>query len=355
MNLDFEEDLIEKEISINSITKLNKHLKISNEIILCVNIRSLNANFHKLLVFINSLKVKPCIIVCTETWKLEHYTFFKIDDYKMYYNDSNINKSDGVIIYIREDIEETTEIVQINRLKIIQSKIKIDNNQELSISAIYRSHDLYKTEFLMNFKELLHSNKKNKNNLIIGDFNIDILNHDSIDQEFLQTLLEKGYLPGISSITRPSDNNNNNGSCIDNFYLHLNNIKHKSFLLEIPFNDHYPILMQVKKMKKEIKKDTKNNKINYQKLQNIANTLDWQEINQLDDPNIAMNTLIDKIKYCINKAEETNTNKKGNKSKPRKNWITKGIIVSCQTKEKLYNIWKKDPNNDKKKPYTKIM
>ena len=33
------------------------------------------------------------------------------------------------------------------------------------------------------------------------------------------------------------------------------------------------------------------------------------------------------------------------KNKPRKSWITAGIIKSCRTKEKLYNNWKKDVTN----------
>ena len=35
--------------------------------------------------------------------------------------------------------------------------------------------------------------------------------------------------------------------------------------------------------------------------------------------------------------------------KRRKDWVTNAIILSSKTKEKLYKIWKKDPNNNKKK------
>ena len=45
--------------------------------------------------------------------------------------------------------------------------------------------------------------------------------------------------------------------------------------------------------------------------------------------------------------------------KPRKKCITKAIITSCKNKEKLYKIWKKDPNNTVKKEnyknYIKIL
>ena len=31
--------------------------------------------------------------------------------------------------------------------------------------------------------------------------------------------------------------------------------------------------------------------------------------------------------------------------KRRNDWITKKIMKSCSTEEKLYKLWKKDPNN----------
>ena len=42
------------------------------------NFRGLNANFNKVLVFIKSLVIKPCIIVCSETRNLVHPEFFNI-------------------------------------------------------------------------------------------------------------------------------------------------------------------------------------------------------------------------------------------------------------------------------------
>ena len=38
-----------------------------------------------------------------------------------------------------------------------------------------------------------------------------------------------------------------------------------------------------------------------------------------------------------------------NKLKPRKEWITKAIMVSCKTKEKLYNTWNREPDNEQLK------
>ena len=35
--------------------------------------------------------------------------------------------------------------------------------------------------------------------------------------------------------------------------------------------------------------------------------------------------------------------------KPSKDWLTKAIMISSKIKEKLYKIWKEDPNNNRKR------
>ena len=69
-----------------------------------------------LLVFIKSLVLKLCQIVCSETRNLVHPEFFNITRYKIYYN---INQNDGLVVYKSVYITETTEIIDINNLKII--------------------------------------------------------------------------------------------------------------------------------------------------------------------------------------------------------------------------------------------
>ena len=55
----------------------------------------------------------------------------------MYYNNSNINQNDGLVIYISDYITETTEVIEIINSKVINSKIAIENNREILLSALY--------------------------------------------------------------------------------------------------------------------------------------------------------------------------------------------------------------------------
>ena len=53
-------------------------------------------------------------------------------------------------------------------------------------------------------------------------------------------------------------------------------------------------------------------RINFNKLREDASTINWSELSQINDPNIPLNNLIDKITMCLSKAENT---KKPNKTK----------------------------------------
>ena len=221
-HVDFVEELqkevIYEEISYTNLKTLNVNLNRNDNLILHVNIRSLNANYNKLEIFIKSLKTKPNIIVCSETWNLPNPQLFRIQGYKLYYNNSFINQNDGVVVYIKEFVTEITEIIECGRLKILNSCITLNNKSTLEISALYRCHDLPSLEFIYNIKTYLNNKRNTKNHLIIGDYNINIMKEDQISQELLNNILEKGYLPGFIQITRPNDSTEK-GTCIDNIYI----------------------------------------------------------------------------------------------------------------------------------------
>ena len=83
----------------------------------------------------------------------------------------------------------------------------------------------------------------------MGDFNFDITNQDTLNQEFLHILLEHGYCPGFSNTTRPSDKISNTGTCIDNIFIKLDKIAYRTFTLRIPLTDHFPLFMANKLVK----------------------------------------------------------------------------------------------------------
>ena len=336
----------------NNIKAFNNERNHNSNLILHLNIRSLNANFESLLILIKSLKIEPYIIVCTEVWKLTQYQYYKIKDYNIYYNFGDINQNDGVVVYIREDVTHTTETTTFGKLKIINSCIKLSNKKTLEISSMYRSHDFGCAEFIRNLNEYLEKKRKVTNHLIIGDFNINIKENNIISLTFLNKLYEKGFYPGFTNTTRPTNLTADSGTCIDNIFIKTEFLSTKALTLKAPITDHYPIFLEIKTEKISRNKCEENvTKYNYNSLYNNAMLLDWSKYKKTKNPNEIVNGMIKDIQNCLENSKCTIKNRKSVK-KPRKDWITKAIIKSCQTKEILYNKLKRHPeNNDLKNQY----
>ena len=98
---DIYEQLYQQEI-YKDLKSLNQDIKATDNLILFLNIWGLKTNFDKLQILNERLKIKPYVIVCAETGNLEHYQYYKLNGYNTYYNHSNINKSDGVVVYIKK-------------------------------------------------------------------------------------------------------------------------------------------------------------------------------------------------------------------------------------------------------------
>ena len=312
-----------------------------------VNIRGLNANISKLQVYIESLKVKPILIACAETRVLgdNYKKDYNFNNYNIYYNKSIINQNDRVVMFIRDDVIESTNVTVVNNLLILHSTIKLDKNNSLEVSALYRSHDLRKLEFIKDLKSILSKNQNYKNHCIIGDFNIDIMDIDITSQEFLQNFIERQYIPGFFIVTRLSNTQSDRiGTCINNIFIQNNTVNTKIHKTENLFMDHYPLFLSIDKIELNSKNNNiSQNYINFNKLNKLLYKCNLHTTMSMQDPNSAMDFLISEIKNCIDKATSiTNCNTYATKPKARKNWIIKGIMISCKTKGNLYYLWNKN-------------
>lgn len=333
----------QSESKLYDIDLFNNSVSIGNNIILYLNIRSLNANFCNLEILIESLNIKPLIIICTETYNLQCHEFFQLKDYSIYYNNSKINQNDGVVLYIKNSIKQNTVIIESGVVKFIHTKFKVNKKIDMNISAVYRSHGIDKAEFNKNVKQYLQKMNNCTNHLVIGDFNINILVKDNASYEFLYSFLEFGFIPCFKEVTRPSSNEIG-GSCIDNIFIKSDFLEYESYRLKNNFNDHYILVMEIKNNIDTNENNHIDKTINYKKLDKIAKSIRWMELVMID-PNMTIDLIIKEINNCI--CMSTKTNKKyKSKFVPRKKWITKGIMLSCAKKEHLYNLWKLNPKNE---------
>lgn len=202
-----------------------------------------------------------------------------------------LNKADGVVVYINNLVNDTTHTLDYGSLRILNSKIKIDDSIVIEISSIYRSHDLSKRDFIYNMNKFFQDYKKIKNHLIVGDFNMNLLDLDTVNQEFLTSLYEYGFKQSFKGITRPSIGLKS-GSCIDNIFIKTDILDDNAIKILNSFTDHYPLLLILKNNKAEVDIVTDYWILNYSKLKKLVSKINWNEI-LLYDPNLTTKLIID--------------------------------------------------------------
>lgn len=68
-----------------------------------LNIRSINAHLDELLLYLNSYSCVFDVIILYETWLLHDFNF-KLNGYTNINSTGLLNKSDGVSMFIKDDI-----------------------------------------------------------------------------------------------------------------------------------------------------------------------------------------------------------------------------------------------------------
>ena len=334
-------ELLYKELIFNNCDEFNQNILTSKEdiFILHLNIRSISRNHILLAALIANFTKEPEIIICTESWITHIKGLIDLDGYSMQTNESSINKCDGVLIYIKKNIQHITQIKSYGKLQAINVTLQLNNGKN-TITGIYRCHDYQEHEFIEDLKLFLKDNTHTENHLIIGDVNIDIIQENTNSSDYMDNLLEMSYLPYISSATRP--NNDNGGSCIDHIFIKSKNNKfsYTTGKLLYTITDHIPIFAIIKN-NKIIKGENNNYSLNYKKLLNLSTKVDWNKVLTIQDPSEALSMLTDKIKKLMNESVK----KVNKKNKSRNPWMTNGLIISCNTKNNLYKLWQKNKND----------
>ena len=136
------------------------------------------------------------------------------------------------------------------------------NSKKYLIAGIYRIPNTDLNLFLDKFNEIIEPLKNSSEVILLGDFNINLLNDDNYKDSF-ELCLQSNYLtPTILAPTRVATKTLQNGqqvttsTLIDNIIIKPN-INHMSGLIESCISDHFPIYISIP----EIKLDIETNKV----------------------------------------------------------------------------------------------
>ena len=189
------------------------------------NIRSYNKNGDAFVAFLNTINVKPDIIVITETWMSEaNSSLCSIDGYIPYHSVRGTGRGGGVSVYCVETLNSN----RVDNLSIVNDTIetclvKLSIGNELRyVLSVYRPHSDSIENFTAHLGALLSNEVLNAKKVILtGDLNINLLSNDVQTTNICNMMRSFNFVPVISKPTRfPSDTQTNvNPSLLDHIWI----------------------------------------------------------------------------------------------------------------------------------------
>ena len=203
-----------------------------------INIRSLRQNFDNLQTLIFSSSRKPAVICLTETWLTDDddVNFYALDGYT-FFSKPRGTRGGGVGMYVLNEIN--CSMIQNIQCGEILSINCILNQKTLQISVIYNPPDKSKPQFCDELDSFLESiSTRNSHALILGDFNIDILNNTNTGNLYRNIVHQNGFQMLISQPTRETTTTK---TCLDHIFTNSIDVFESGVVLKHNITDHYPV------------------------------------------------------------------------------------------------------------------
>ena len=215
-----------------------------------LNCQSIDAKFDQLNIKVQQSKsncYEFSAICLQETW-LSSTSLFKIRGYNLISQGKMCSSHGGLAIYISEQFKFSTTDLNINS-QIWEGQFieiaNIESNKSLILGNVYRppknTNNLYQS-FTNEFIPILENlQRANRETIIAGDFNIDILkiNNNATLGNYFNSVVAQSFFPQIRLPTRFSDHN---CTLIDHFLCKLKRsyLPSISGILVSTISDHLP-------------------------------------------------------------------------------------------------------------------
>lgn len=306
--------------------------------IITQNVRSIYKNYDDFSVNLTQINQHIDVLVLTECRLNENIPLPFRYGYYTYNTTRKVTQNDGVVIYVRNNVEHSVREVHINDASCLEICLL-----NCTILCIYRSPSNHNTDNFLNSLDLhLKSKSLCKNVIVTGDININILeNHeDSRSIRYLEMMAQHGLLPSHRLNTRIN-------SCIDHVFADLDPNKYSATIavLNTSVTDHLMTLTNIyaKTEVNHIKKFTKVH-VNFKEAINSLFEHDLVNLLKIEEPN----SLTDKLINVINTSLITNTKtvKIPNTQRIIKPWMTPGLLKCIRNRNQLQKQAQQDKENE---------
>ena len=329
--------------SFNKIKLLNDSNAFT---MLHFNCRSISKSHEHISTFLHQLKHPFSLIACSETWLTHNKSPPNCDNYT-YIEGPLTGRGRGVCMYLRSDLKyNPTDFTLGPEADSLFIEITLKHNsttKNIIVGVVYKLHEHTINNFNSSWETLLNKLSSTKKDVyILGDFNINLLKHDTNPHinDFINTSLAHSFIPKVDKPTRIT---HNTATIIDNIITNSTDIHSATGILVTDISDHFPIFHITSHQNSQHtipftqKRDFCEHNISI--FNNKLQEETWESTLNSSDPDIAYNNFINMY------TKHYNTSFPLKRSSPRKRaytrkqpWITNGIIRSIKHKQKLYQI-----------------
>lgn len=318
--------------------------KLPGITILHVNIRSLPKNFDNLQVLVE--KLKPQILLLSETWLDSSLSSsYKLTGYRLEISSQSETRGKGAAVYIVDCLPYSRRNDLESSISAFQSVfIEIKGLKSIILGSFYRSPSYPSAQFIDYLESTLDKiNAESKICVFGGDFNIDLLKHETVDtcSEFLNSLTSYGFLPFISLPTRITCTSR---TLIDNFFCNDSSVIKLSTVILSDISDHLPILTSIDTRANFEKKSLiTTSSFDFRKIealkQNISNKL--TNFFDITDAEQSGTFLVNTIATEISNLSIKKVNRR---TVPIQPWISFGLLQCINKKNKLHKKFVHHPS-----------
>jgi hypothetical protein len=327
-------------------------------------------NFNALLCDIHTKEFSFDFIGLSEIYRTDSYNL-ELPGYHALISrnreGTSVNRG-GVGLYIKDSVTYTLrEDLSVFIPHVFESLfIEVTNKHHKNqiVGVIYRPNTAPKSDlniFSTTYLDILELlNKEKKQSVIMGDFNLDLLqfNKHTATDDFINNVFSQSYIPVI---TKPTRVTHTSATLIDHIYTNNVACRSKSGVLITDMADHFGIFcifetQSDSNLPKYVYKRSFKEK-NMTKFRQLIKQYDFSDIYLQTNPNDAYNIFLKIVQTFYEQSfpkKQTLISKKYIKREP---WVTKGLLTSSINKAKLHKKKLSNPtehNICKYKTYNKL-
>jgi hypothetical protein len=355
---DFNSDSISYYYSIDAFLKIKPKLNNSFTV-LSLNAQCLHAKFEQIKCFLQILADNDVYFdaLCfQETWldNSSDCSQLTLNGYNRVLQGKQCSEHGGLAFYIRANYNYQLLFSESNS-PVWEGqffRIRLNRNKHILLGNIYRPPRNGANElslFMESFADLLaRLNHSRCDTIISGDFNFDLLKHESNTsvKEFLDLITSSGYTP---KITIPTRFGRTSATLIDNFLLKfpMHNQEDCTGVMIDQISDHQACFFafggQIEKANGDRYIEvTKRSESFFDDVSNAVSATDFMStFEQQTDVNANCTLFVNTLKEAINTFTTTKICKRNKYKHKFTPWITYGIIRSIRSRDKLYKKMKK--------------